>query len=169
MFKKGQYFSFDAIIASVIFMMAVVMLLNYWHSVRTFLEYQSGDITREAMRISATLFSQPSPASATGSNCANMQTVGLFNSFDNKQISRATLDCLGRQGQDTTFLKSKFATPYNVAIKVSEITRQGATGSVWKIGGEPDSQSEIVKIRRVASVVDGDNSFMAAVDIYLYR
>lgn len=164
MFMKGQYFSFDAIVASVIFMMAVVMLLNYWHSVRTFLEYQSGDIAREAMRISAVLFSPPSPATATGNNCRNMQAIGLFNSFESKQINRTTLDCL-RAHYNSTSLKSKFATPYEVTIKVNEI----GGGSSWTIGQEPQSQSEIVKIRRIASVVKDHDSTMATVDVYLYR
>lgn len=166
MFMKGQYFSFDAIVASVIFMMAVVMLLNYWHSVRTFLEYQSGDISREAMRISAMLFSPPSPATATGNNCRNMQTIGLFNSFESKQVNETTLDCLqSAYRTDPAGLKSRFATPYEVTIKVSEI----GGGSRWTIGQEPQSQSEIVKIRRIASIVKDGGSTMAAVDVYLYR
>ena len=44
MYKKGQYFSFDAIVASVIFVLALVALLSYWHSVRSYLEHENSGI-----------------------------------------------------------------------------------------------------------------------------
>ncbi len=51
---KGQYFSFDAIIASVIFVMALVALLSYWHSVKSYLDSQNDEISKEAIQIPTT-------------------------------------------------------------------------------------------------------------------
>lgn len=167
MFRKGQYFSFDAIIASVIFMIAVVMLLSYWHSVKTFLEYQSGDMSREAMRIAAMLLSPPSPSYALGKNCGSMQSIGLVNSFVDKTINESTLECL--QQQNSNFLKSKFATPYNVAISV---TKAGSSKASYTIGTIDTSKpsSEIVKIRRIATLVDdAGKTSIATIDVYLYK
>jgi len=170
MFRKGQYFSFDAIIASVIFMIAVVMLLSYWHSVKTFLEYQSGDMSREAMRIAAMLLSPPSPSYALGNNCGSMQSIGLVNSFVDKTINESTLECLQSQQQaNSNFLKSKFATPYNVAISV---TKAGSSKASYTIGTIDTSKpsSEIVKIRRIATLVDdAGNTSIATIDVYLYK
>jgi len=170
MFRKGQYFSFDAIIASVIFMIAVVMLLSYWHSVKTFLEYQSGDMSREAMRIAAMLLSPPSPSYALGNKCGSMQSIGLVNSFVDKTINESTLECL--QQQNSTFLKSKFATPYNVAISVTKVAKAGSSKPDYTIGTIDTSKpsSEIVKIRRIATLVDhAGKTSIATIDVYLYK
>jgi len=171
MFRKGQYFSFDAIIASVIFMIAVVMLLSYWHSVKTFLEYQSGDMSREAMRIAAMLLSPPSPSYASGNNCGSMQSIGLVNSFVDKTINKSTLECLRQQSKQPDFLKSKFATPYNVVINVSSISSTGPGKFSYTIGTlSSKTTSEIVKIRRIATVVSEDGkTTMATIDVYLFR
>jgi hypothetical protein len=173
MFRKGQYFSFDAIIASVIFMIAVVMLLSYWHSVKTFLEYQSGDMSREAMRIAAMLLSPPSPSYALGKNCGSMQSIGLVNSFVDKTINESTLECLQSQQQaNSTFLKSKFATPYNVAISVTKVAKAGSSKASYTIGTIDTSKpsSEIVKIRRIATLVDdAGKTSIATIDVYLYK
>jgi len=174
MFRKGQYFSFDAIIASVIFMIAVVMLLSYWHSVKTFLEYQSGDMSREAMRIAAMLLSPPSPSYALGNNCGNMQSIGLVNSFVDKTINESTLECLRSQQQvNSNFLKSKFATPYNVAINVTKVAKAGSSKPDYYTIGTIDTSkpsSEIVKIRRIATLVDDSGkTSIATIDVYLYK
>ncbi|MEM3422183.1 MAG: hypothetical protein QXF35_00295 [Candidatus Bilamarchaeaceae archaeon] len=150
MFRKGQYFSFDAIIASVIFMMAVVMLLSYWHSVRTFLEFQGGDMTKEAMRISATLFS-PYPS-------------GIIISSSDRRVNASFMNALPT---NTENLKSKFATPYNMQLVVTEVVG-GST--LKKFGDNPPQNTEVVKIRRIGSIVDSNGkTTIATFDIYLYR
>lgn len=150
MFKKGQYFSFDAIIASVIFMMAVVMLLSYWHSVRTFLEFQSGDMTQETMRISTVLFS-PAPS-------------GILVSSSDRRVNSTLLNLLPTKGES---LKSKFATPYNVQLIVTAIAGDSFTKA---FGDIPPKNSEIVKMRRIGTIIDNDGkTILATFDIYLYR
>lgn len=148
MFRKGQYFSFDAIIASVIFMMAVVMLLSYWHSVRTFLEFQSGDLTREAMRISATFFS-PAPSGVLISSADRRVNQSLFGYLPN----------------DEQQLRTKFATPYKIYIEENKVK----TGKVSKGEKPPENSTEVVKIRRVGAVAEDSSTTLATFDIYLYR
>ncbi|MFH1222148.1 MAG: hypothetical protein V1492_03625 [Candidatus Micrarchaeota archaeon] len=159
--KKGQYFSFDAIIASVIFMMAVMMMLGYWHSVKTFLEFQSGDTTKEAMRISSLLFS---PSFPQGVGCNLMQTVGFANSWEDKRINQSVIDCMDTQ--PASWLKQRLTSAYNVTIKVNYI---GPTPSEVIIGDEPASNTEVVKIRRVGTVVTDAGPVPATFDIYVYR
>ena len=161
--KKGQYFSFDAIIASVIFMMAVVMMLGYWHSVKTFLEFQSGDTTKEAMRISSVLFS---PSFPQGVDCTVMKTVGFANSWDDKRINESVLTCASTK-VPTNWLKTELTSAYNVTIKVTYL---GDDTPKYVIGAaEPFSNTEIVKMRRAGTVVTPTGSVPATFDIYVYR
>ena len=74
MYKKGQYFSFDAIIASVIFIMAIVLLLSYWHSVKVFLDYQTSDVAKETMKVASLLFV---PSFPEGADCSGIENLGF--------------------------------------------------------------------------------------------
>jgi len=157
---KGQYFSFDAIIAAVIFMMAIVMLLGYWHSVKSFLEYQSGAVSREAMRVASALFV---PAFPEGSDCDHMVNLGFSVSWNDRRVNETVIACSA--AQPNYWLKEKFSSPYNVSMKFNY------DGTDTWIGAEdPESDSEVVKMRRAATIVKetGETS-LATIDIYLYR
>ncbi len=160
---KGQYFSFDAIIAAVIFMMAIVMLLGYWHSVKSFLEYQSGAVSREAMRVASALFI---PAFPEGADCDRMVNIGFSISWNDRRVNETLINCASaRTLSEPSWLKEKFSSPYNISMKFSY------DGSDTWIGGEdPTSESEVVKMRRAATIVkETGETALATVDIYLYR
>ena len=55
--KKGIYFSFDAIIASVIFILTLISLLSYWYAIRESVQRSDSLIAEEALRISDLLYS----------------------------------------------------------------------------------------------------------------
>jgi hypothetical protein len=59
--KKGQYFSLDAIVASIIFLLALTMLLNHWYGVRSQIDSSSNYLQYEAHRISNILLSEGDP------------------------------------------------------------------------------------------------------------
>lgn len=50
--KKGQYFSFDAIVAAVIFVMAISILTGHWFSLRAQMDEQTLFLQDEAIRLS---------------------------------------------------------------------------------------------------------------------
>ena len=157
---KGQYFSFDAIIAAVIFMMAIVMLLGYWHSVKSFLEYQSGAVSREALRVAASLFI---PAFPEGADCGRMVNLGFATSWNDRRVNETVITCSA--AQPDYWLKEKFSSPYNISMKFNY------DGNDTWIGPEdPASEYEVAKMRRAATVVKetGETS-LATIDIYLYR
>ncbi|MBN2478540.1 hypothetical protein JXB01_04595, partial [Candidatus Micrarchaeota archaeon] len=54
--KKGIYFSFDAIVASTIFILAMISLMSYWYSVREVLSANDFSGAEEAMRITDLMF-----------------------------------------------------------------------------------------------------------------
>jgi hypothetical protein len=59
--KKGQYFSFDAIIAAVIFVASISLLTTYWFGVRAIMDARSNDLFGEALRVSDSLLTPGNP------------------------------------------------------------------------------------------------------------
>jgi hypothetical protein len=168
-YKKGQYFSFDAIIASVIFVLTLIMLLSYWNSVKTFLDFQAEDMAKEATRISTLLFVPPLPSASA--DCNNYDRLGLVTSFQDKRMNETVLDCLN--GMDALSVRANLSALYNVSIV---ITDSYSPNNPYVLGENPESSDfaktkvEITKLRRMGTIAmeDGTNH-MATVDIYVYK
>ncbi len=158
---KGQYFSFDAIIASVIFVLALVALLSYWHSVRSFLDYQDDPLSKDAIRISNLLFTPPSPSAS----CASIDRLGFARAWDDRRADQSLIDCAGTQSQ--AWLRQRLGTPYGVSIRVTDLS----DGTSSLIGGDvPSGTANIVRIRRLSTVVNATGSTsLAAVDLAMYK
>jgi len=159
---KGQYFSFDAIIGAVIFVLALVALLSYWHSVRSFLDYQNDPLTKEALRISNNLFLPPSP-----SGTCVMNRFGLAMGIDDRRINGKILDCT--MNEDT--LKKALGTNYNMTIVIAGTTSDipSITIPTGAVPPAASSTTNAVNIRRLATVVKADGStYLATVDLRVY-
>ena len=90
-YLKGQYFSFDAIVAAVIIVMAFSALLTYWYSLQYVTESRSYDLRVEGMRMAESLLSPGSPAnweeslSMQGTQpISSIRQIGLTNGFSNE-------------------------------------------------------------------------------------
>jgi hypothetical protein len=168
---KGQYFSFDAIIAAVIFIMALVALLSYWHSVKSYLDYQSDPLAQEAVRVSNLLFTPPTftpPAPVSG--CDGMTRLGFSISWDDRRVDPSLVDCASSTAStNPEWLKRVLGTPYDVALNVTDLS--DTPRPTVSIGGPvPVDASEVVKMRRLATIenqTDG-TSYIAAFDLSLY-
>jgi hypothetical protein len=160
---KGQYFSFDAIMASVIFVLALVALLSYWHSVRSFLDFQNDQISKDAIKVSNLLFTPPTPSA----DCATMDRLGFALDWNDRRANQSIIDCSKSQSQD--WLRSRLGTPYGISIKITNL----ANGSIEYVGGDvPSGTTNVVKIRRLATVVNGSatsDTYLASVDLSLYQ
>ncbi len=159
-FFKGQYFSFDAIMASVIFVLALVALLSYWHSVKSFLDYQNDDLSKEAIRISNLLFAPSS------SDCASVEKLGFAISWSDRRINSSILECAAKH--DGAWLKDKLETPYNASIKIISVS----SASINYIGEPvPAGVQNVVNIRRLATVYNftDKTSYPVVVDLSVYR
>ncbi len=159
---KGQYFSFDAIIASVIFVLALVALLSYWHSVRSFLDFQNDALGKDAVRVSGLFFTPPSPA---GANCGSIERFGFAFSWDDRRVDEALLKCA--ESKEQPDLKELLGTANNVSIRVENL----ANNEVTLIGGDvPQEIVDIVKIRRLATVVDANgDTYLATIDMSVFK
>ena len=83
---KGQYFSFDAIIATVIMVIAFSTLVSYWYGVQSTIETRTDSQYSDALRVADSLFSPGLPSNWETypiSPASPLQQIGLANSFSN--------------------------------------------------------------------------------------
>ncbi len=80
---KGQYFSFDAVIATVIMVVAITSLAAYWLGVQSVVESRNNPLYADALRIAESLVSPGSPANWTEeSGLDSVRQIGLAKSYD---------------------------------------------------------------------------------------
>jgi len=161
-YRKGQYFSFDAIVASVIFVLTLIMLLSYWQSVRTYLDFQTNDLNKEAVRISNLLFSPPD-----SHDCGQITQFGMALNFSDKRLDeKLLLDCQG-----TIDPKQTLGAAYNVSIDVTD-TYNSSRKYTFGVAPEdlPSDLKEVSKLRRIGTLatLTGEDH-VAVIDIYVYR
>ncbi|NYZ73918.1 hypothetical protein H0O00_02135 [Candidatus Micrarchaeota archaeon] len=169
---KGQYFSFDAIIASVIFILALVALLSYWHSVKSFLDYQDDPLSRDAVRLSNLLFTPPTPE-AWSCTETGMEKLGFAISWDDRRVNSSILKCAETQAAASqTWLREKLGADANtgVFLKVTNLN----DGTITPIGEDvPPSPApaNVVNIRRLATVVNSTTgeTTLASFELTLYK
>lgn len=164
--SKGQYFSFDAIISSVIFILTLISLISYWQSVRSTLDYQNSEISKEAIRISDNLFL------VGGNDCKT--SLGFALSPNTKQlsdnyISSCSIDDIG--------LKKKFSTAFNVSIYFDfKTSGNGCSSDSYILGSDiknpsaPIKIKNLAKVQRVASIsCNSESSGLASVEVMVYE
>lgn len=172
---KGQYFSFDAMVAAIIFILTLVSLLSYWHSVRLSLENQHDIFLKDAFRISELLLSPGYPSDKT---CDKMEEVGLGISFTDKRLNLSKINCVDNLAASIKGFSERLGTSNEISIVFTDYK-----GTELAVIGTPpqqiapDSVVSSAKIRRLVSIFDdmGDNNptndqeTPAAMDVYVYR
>ncbi|MBM3229647.1 hypothetical protein FJZ26_04415 [Candidatus Parvarchaeota archaeon] len=87
---RGQYFSFDAIAASIIFIIAVSILSSYWFGINSVMDSQTDRMNIEAMRLSDTLMTTGYPQNWNmnigGANQLGLLKTQASNEFDAAKI-----------------------------------------------------------------------------------
>jgi hypothetical protein len=79
---KGQYFSFDAIIATVIMVIAATSLLAYWYGAQSVVESRTGSMYENSLRIAESLMSPGSPPDwAAHSDYSGVKQIGLADDY----------------------------------------------------------------------------------------
>ena len=148
---KGQYFSFDAMIATVIFLMTILAFFSYWNTLKSSLAEEQGFMEKEAIRISNAIFTP------------DISRGGIGMSWSDKRVR---LDMLGFASPR---LKEVYNTPYNVYIEI----RVGYAGAQrWEAGINPllRKTEKIVKITRIGTgILRSGEEVPVIIDVYLYR
>jgi hypothetical protein len=166
--RKGQYFSLDAVIASLIFILMIISLLSYWYAVKSAMERQDSELMKEAFRVSDLLFT---PQTSEGP-CK----IGFSDSWNYKTLNYTAIKNCETLTNTKTGIKSKLGTGYDTAIGFTIVEQDSGVEAVT-LGTIPDpaSNKEIAKVQRNAAIMvenyDGSKpkTFIAKVEVYLYR
>ncbi|MFA5929356.1 MAG: hypothetical protein WC861_00575 [Candidatus Micrarchaeia archaeon] len=83
---KGQYFSFDAIIATVIMVLAFSSLVAYWYGAQAVVESRAYSRLADANRVAESLLSPGSPADWAGPSYSinDVRQAGIATGFGNE-------------------------------------------------------------------------------------
>ena len=82
---KGQYFSFDAIIATVIMVLAFSSLVAYWYGAQAVVESRTYSRLADANRIAESLLSPGSPSNWPNlGNTGQIRQIGIATAFGNE-------------------------------------------------------------------------------------
>jgi len=117
---KGQYFSFDAIIATVIMVLAFSSLVAYWYGAQAVVESRTYSRLADANRIAESLLSPGSPTDWTDADKYNMgdiRQIGIANSFGN-DLNLTKVEALEANANPD-------ATPTNNYMEVGNLLRAG--------------------------------------------
>lgn len=159
--SKGQYFSLDAIVASLIFILAIMTLLSYWYSVRSSIEKQDSELLKEAFRVSDLLFT---PSTGNG-DCR----IGFADNWNYKILNYTSIEkCKTVSNEE---IKGKLGTGANVVIVIKNV-EVGNSMEPITIGTPPNDIKDAAKIQRSAAIrIDGNPSetFIATIEITLYN
>ncbi|MDD5023144.1 MAG: hypothetical protein PHU63_03175 [Candidatus ainarchaeum sp.] len=157
--RKGVYFSFDAIIASIIFMLTVISLLSYWYSVREMVMSEDSLLSEEAQRISNLVFLP------TADN-----EFGFALSYNTKTLNYTKIhqyaDYISNNNID---LKGELYTPYETVIVFQFYEVQFGQlflKSELTIGNSISDPKSVSKTVRIASV---DNKQIAKISVLVYK
>jgi hypothetical protein len=125
--KKGQVWSYDLIIASIIFVLAMAVLSFFWWSIRTNMSENKAAIVRESLTISDVLMSPGIPENWNvgvdpndPSTWSNVQQLGLAKSWDNKSLSvdkvyKMTI----MSALNYSFVQNEIRSHYNFYVNVT--------------------------------------------------
>ncbi len=126
---KGQTWSYDLVIAVVVFMLTLAFLIFFWWSVSTTIGMPRGEkLSEDASAMADVLLSPGNPADWNGtvdtSNStfwANISLLGIGEGFGSPKISQDKAEkILAMNGTNYTELKGRFISPYNFYVEMKE-------------------------------------------------
>ena len=173
---KGQYFTFDAVVGAIIFMVTIGILLNYWYSMQAVIDARDETIYRSALRIADQLTSTPgTPENWNLLGISSVQQAGLMETWDNTSISYLKWNRLRMHSVNPSiYLKIRdemFKTrgyDYYITINTFGAGCGGLTGDAGKKPAVA-SNSTVVKVNRIAPFKSGTSTCAANITVYLWR
>ena len=175
MSMKGQYFSFDAIIATVIMVLAFSSLVAYWYGAQAVVESRNYSRLADANRIAESLLSPGSPSDWNQlSYTYQIRQLGIATSFGN-ELDMAKVDALvananpnagGNYAEMGNLLRA--GGDYFILIQQSDVSSGGMERVIGKI--YPSNASYVVVANRGVTFRDADgNSRPARMRVFLWK
>jgi len=142
---RGQYFSFDVIVALALFVLTFMFVLSYWFSIHSVMETQYSSSQDVAQRIGNALMTPGIPENWE-SDFSSAQSIGLATNYTNPVISEDKWTELS--GQTSDDIEEKLNSGgWHVCINITTV---GSTGTSSDMAGNctlPDSAYSTVYTR----------------------
>jgi len=152
--RKGQFFSYDAVIGGVIFVIAFALLASYWWGVGSTLNPEREDMMREALRVSDFLLTEGNPPYWHESAQEDIKLVGFATSGENASLSEDKLSRF-RELSEGDYARAKeflLRTPYHFNITIERdglLLACGGAPCTMGNGPAPDARNQVVVTRVV--------------------
>ena len=156
---KGQYFSFDAIIATVIMVLAFSSLVAYWYGAQTVVESRTYSRLADADRVAESLLSPGSPSNwADGLHgMDSVRQLGIATGFNN-ELNESKIGSLqyiaAHYYGDTGNLLRAGGNYYILIERTNTDTSTGESQLVGEIGRSPVN-AEYVAVANRGATLDG--------------
>ena len=153
---KGQYFSFDAIIGGVIFILTAMALFSYWYGISGTLDQSHEMLAKEAFRISEMINTPLEPGLSMGWRDQHLNYTKIGE---------------GHGCQWEVSPQEAFGSGYGVSISFNTVDSEYGVKEVCRWGESTAFNSDnIYRFRRTTSYVSEDgNTTLGYVDIYVYE
>ena len=153
---KGQYFSFDAIIATVIMVLAFSSLVSYWHGAQMVVESRNDDRLADANRIAESLLSPGSPVDWESRNLDEIRQVGIANGFNNQlDWSKVVkLQAYAASNYEETDNLLRAGGDYFILIERTNTAALGENEIIAEIG-KPHTNAKYVVVANRGATLEG--------------
>ena len=120
---KGQYFSFDAIVAAIIVVLAFSLFASYWFSMQSITDSRVTDMRQDAMRVSEALLSPGTPGNWASLPPDKVSQAGIANGFGlelntTKIIALQNIGNTNPPQQGAARLRNLFSVPGNIYVTI---------------------------------------------------
>ena len=159
MSMKGQYFSFDAIIATVIMVLAFSSLVAYWYGAQAVVESRTYSRLADANRIAESLLSPGSPSDWNSRPITDIRQIGIATSFGN-ELNMSKVDAfaananLGNYAEVGNLLRA--GGDYFILIERTNTNASlGENEIIAEIGKSPPASAGYVAVANRGATLDG--------------
>ncbi len=148
--KKGQYFSFDAVMATLVFLLAISMLSSYWFGVRAAAE-KGDDTHREALRISDALLLPGTPPGWPSAR--EVYSYGLGKENATAEIEKAKVERFESYvSLDYNRVREVLRTSDEFFLTIEPVMGNSFS---YSIGREPEGATTAAKVTRISTMEVG--------------
>lgn len=174
---KGQYFSFDAIVATVIVIIAVSSLLGYWFSAQSIIESRANPMYADALRVAETLMSPGVPADWQNGDPNDIRQLGLTTGRGNelRETKIARLKAFADPYGDYAKMGRLLGTGgfnYYITVNQSDVQSEGYGEEIGNSSYAAAGNVEVVVAHRGGTIVDPlepTKRIPVKITVYLYR
>lgn len=176
---KGQYFTFDAVMGAIIFMVTMGILLNYWYTMQATIDARDETAYRACLRMADQLVSTPgTPVDwESSTNVNDVVQLGLITSWDNTTLSydkwtrfKDWSDAYANPGDPYYVIADElFRAGGDYKVHVSTFGTGACSGLDEYAGRDWPDDATVVKVRRIVPFKHSGAVCVAEVTVYLWR